>query len=157
MLPEIRQVLILNVMTRMQSTGDTLTRACDQCGISYAVYWNTVRHCSVLQGLHDEALAISEDILADRLVNVNETVPDPKMASVISKNIQWLLSRRRPHKYGDRIVVQHETSRDKIIIARLLAAKTRILTMLNTEPVEDAVEITTTPSDQEALTLLGLG
>ena len=156
MLPEIRHTLILNVMSRMQSTGDTLTRACDQCGISYATYWNTVRHSPVLQSLHDEALAIAEDILADKLVNIDAEVSDPKMAAVISKNIHWLLSRRRPQKYGDKIVVQHETSRDKVIIARLLAAKGRVLATLSTEPIEDAIEISATPSDQEALTLLGL-
>lgn len=156
MLSEIRHTLILNVMARMQLTGETLTHACEQCGISYAVYWNTVRHHPALQGLHDEALAIAEDILADKLVRIDAEVSDPKMAAVISKNIQWLLSRRRPQKYGDKITVQHETSRDKVIIARLLAAKGRALATLDAGPIEDAVEISAAPSDQEALALLGL-
>ncbi len=155
MLPEIRNTLVLNVMTHMQQHGDTLTQACSVCGISYRAYLDAVKADPHLQTIHDEAINISQDVQADKLANIDTVVSDPKMAAVISKNIQWLLSRRQPQKYGDKITVQHETSRDKAIIARLLAAKSRAIAYLNPGPVEDAVEITT-PSDQEALALLGL-
>lgn len=155
MLPEVRNTLILNVMAHMQQTGDTLTRACAEMGIGYTSYLTAVRADPHLQTIHDEAVDIAQDVQADKLVNIDKVVSDPKMAGVISKNIQWLLSRRQPQKYGDRITVQHETSRDKAIITRLLAAKNRALVHLNPGPVEDAVEIST-PSDREALALLGL-
>ena len=156
MLPETRNTLILNVMSHMQQTGETLTRACAEVGIGYSNYFLTVRANPVLQQMHDEAISIAQDILADQLVNIDKLVPDPKMAAVISKNIHWLLSRRQPQKYGDKITVQHETSRDKAIIARLQAAKRRAVPALDHGPVEDAVELSA-PSEQRTLELLGLG
>ena len=155
MLPEIRNTLVLNVMAHLQQTGDTLTQACSVQGISYRAYLDAVKADPNLQTIHDEAISISQDVQADKLVNIDKVVSDPKMAAVISKNIQWLLSRRQPQKYGDRITVQHETSRDKAIIERLQAAKRRAIEYLNPGPVEDAIEIIA-PSDQEALALLGL-
>lgn len=154
MTPEIRNSLVLMVMTLMQTTGDTLTRCCGEVGISYVTYLKTVKSLSAFQEMHDEAIGISEDILADRLIHIDTVISDPKMAAVISKNIHWYLARKRPAKYGDKITVQHETSRDKAIIARLIAAKNRALPPPN---IEDAIEISAAPSDQEALVLLGLG
>ena len=43
--------------------------------------------------------------MADKLLTIHEECDDAKQASTLSSNIKWLLSRRSPKRYGDKIQV----------------------------------------------------
>lgn len=105
----------------------TLTEACDTAGITYASFKYHVEKDTELKDMFRTALAISEDIAADMLINIDRYVGDPKMATVISKNTQWVLSRRRRQDYGDHVTVEHTTTRDQQLLARMAEVRQRAL------------------------------
>lgn len=113
------------------SQGYTKTRACDECGISVSQLDHAVNTNEELAALALEATNRGYDSLADALVNVNSNhrhgSTDAKMAAVLSKNIMWYLSRRRPKEYGDRVTVEHNITADKVIIDALTRGKNRAL------------------------------
>jgi len=45
------------------------------------------------------------ELLADDLVTADADQPDVARAKLKSENVRWLLSRRLPHQYGDRLNV----------------------------------------------------
>lgn len=53
------------------------------------------------------AQAFRIDVMTDRLENIQEYESDAIMAGVISKNIQWLASKRFRQVYGDKVDVNH--------------------------------------------------
>jgi hypothetical protein len=105
----------------------TVTSACFEVGLSYGAFQSALRSSPLLKEMYETALKRGEDVLADVLISIDEYFPDPKMASVISKNIQWLLSRRRRQDYGDHVVVEHTTTRDQVLLKRMEDARERAL------------------------------
>lgn len=106
--------------------GNTLHRACALAGISRHVFVTHVAKNPELQQVFDDALSEADDTLAEILVDIDQVHSDAKMAAVVSKNIQWLLSRRRPERYGDKITVKTESSADQEIVGALKMALQRI-------------------------------
>ena len=107
--------------------GHTLTQACKRQHISRQTVIGLMERDTTLRKMVLDAVAESEDMMADILINIDEYHADPKMAKVISDNIKWLLSRRRATDYGDRMVVeQKSTSQDEAILSALAEAIKRI-------------------------------
>ena len=136
----------------------TLTACCECAGLSYSAFRNLIKNDAQMRELYETALAQSEDILADRLVNINVEFPDPKMAAVVSKNVAWLLARRRRQDYGDHVTVEHTTTRDQMLLGRLRDAKERALKDVTPQApaIEHVEEATVVVDDAEAMRLLGL-
>lgn len=111
------------------SQGYTKTKACDTCGISTVLFDRYVSNNDVLRDVYGEAEQRGYDTLADILLEIDSNAiygsSDPKMAAVISKNIQWYLSRKRPKEYGDRVSVDVTISADKAIVEALARARIR--------------------------------
>jgi hypothetical protein len=114
------------------SRGYTKTRACDECNITTSLFDRYVRDNDTLRDIAAEATQRGYDTLADILLEIDSNPiygsTDAKMAGVISKNIQWYLSRRKPKEYGDRVTVDVQLNADKTIIEALSRAKVRALT-----------------------------
>jgi hypothetical protein len=106
--------------------GKTLNRACYLAGVSRHSFVTHVSKNPELQQVFDDALAEADDTLAEILVDIDQEHSDAKMAAVVSKNIQWLLSRRRPERYGDKITVTTQSSADQEIVGALKLALQRI-------------------------------
>lgn len=104
----------------------TLTTACQEAGISRTSFLKYIRSDPDLLSLFEDAENESYDLLAEQSINIDQIHSDPKMAAVISKNIQWFLARKKPKEYGDRVSVDVTLQADKTIIAALQAAKARI-------------------------------
>lgn len=113
------------------SQGRTKTSACDEVQISTNAYDAAVNANEVLHDIAVAAETRGQDTLADVLLEINSHAyygtTDPKMAAILSKNIQWYLSRKRPKDYGDRVTVQHEITADKIIVDALTRGKDRAI------------------------------
>lgn len=106
--------------------GLTFTRACSDLGLSPASIRRCILHDEDLVKMIADAETEGTDTLADMLVDIDQYHPDPKMAAVISKNIQWLLERRNRTKYGARVQVDHNNSPDRVIAEALAEAIKRI-------------------------------
>lgn len=109
--------------------GRTRTVACDEAGISVASFIQHIKADAGLQGLLEEAEQRGYDALCDVLLSIDRDQhygqSDPKMAAIISKNIQWVLSKRRPKEFGERVAVDINVTADKAIIGALERARNR--------------------------------
>jgi len=112
------------------SQGFTKTRACDDAGLSTTTFDKLVNGDALLAELANEAEQRGYHSLADALVTIDTSVhgsSDPKMAAILSKNIQWYLSRRNPKQYGERVTVEHTITADRAIVDALERGKQRAL------------------------------
>lgn len=123
--------------------GNTLSEACDQSNISVATFRHWTNKDEQLQAMYDEAEQRSYDAMADALIKIdNHKIhgqSDPKMAKVISDNIKWVLGKRRPKEYGERVQIDTTISVDIAITTALDAARRRTAPAL--ENVIDAVVV----------------
>lgn len=112
------------------SQGNTLTEACDQSNLPISTFHNYINKDENLHAMYVEADQRGSDAMADALVNIdNHRIhgqSDPKMAKVISDNIKWVLSKRKPKEYGDRVQVDHSVTVDVAITTALDAARRRV-------------------------------
>lgn len=111
------------------SQGATKTRACDESNIKIPTFEEYVNRHSELQELLVDAERRGYDAMADALLEIdNHSLygqSDPKMAKIISDNIKFLLAKKRPKEYGDRVQVDVNITADKAITEALLAGKKR--------------------------------
>lgn len=124
-LPSIKYPLLIEVLHAI-SDGKTPTRACEERGLTLASLRYAIKADDELAAMFKEALEIGNDALADTLVDIDRVHSEASMANVISKNIQWLLERRNPDKYGARVTVNSENNVSKALVAALDAAIHRI-------------------------------
>lgn len=119
--------------------GHTVTNACQDVGISFQTFRRRITDDEQLMALFSEADQQGLDMLRDLLLNIDNDPrhgrSDPRMAAVISKNIMWVLSKRRPDVYGDKIVVENRITADKAIVEALSRGRDRALQ----RPVIDVV------------------
>lgn len=111
--------------------GRTQTRACDEAGVSVATFKAYVAQTEELHALFNDAEQRGYDTLADILLEIDSHhlygSSDPKQQKVMSDNIKWLLSRRRPQQYGERVIVENKITADKAIIDALSRGAERAL------------------------------
>jgi hypothetical protein len=72
---------------------------------------------------------------ADSLLTIHEIEPDVQKARLISDNTKWLLAKRKPETYGDRIDLNVNQTVD--IGGALAEAKRRALPLPHTENIRD--------------------
>ena len=53
------------------------------------------------------AREVQTDVLADEVITIADTEPDPHKARVMIDARKWLAGKLRPKKYGDRVEVEH--------------------------------------------------
>lgn len=82
-----------------------------------------------------EAQAFRIDVMTDRLENIQEHESDAIMAGVISRNIQWLASKRFRRIYGDKVDVNHNVNVN--IRAAIEAAQTRTIEYIDAKPLDN--------------------
>ncbi len=172
-LPSVKYPILLQVL-QLIADGETPLEACRAHGMSLASLKYHLRNDDELKALFDDALDVGSDALADMLVNIDKIHSSPAMAGVISKNIQWVLERRKPDKYGARVQVSMENTATTTLIRALDAAVARIpmasvpqtRQVIDVEaeiverPKKEAPPLLTAPNTQapsiEELRLLGL-
>lgn len=90
----------------------------------------------------DQAMSMRCDVLADEIIHIADTEPDPQKAKNQISARQWYASKLMPRKYGDRLElsVQHAIS----IVDALADARGRLLSS-PLEQIQDA-EVIDLPS-----------
>jgi len=124
--------------------GRTLTAACDMVRLSIPAFKKYVNDDETLTELYEDALQRGNDALMDALLDVDTHAiygnTDSKMAKVQSDNIKWVLAKRDPGRFGDKIEIKHEVSLDRAITDALVMAKQRSVAALPApSQIEDAV------------------
>lgn len=126
------------------SQGETVTSACDQSNLPISTFHSYIKKDDTLNEMYMEADQRGSDAMADALVNIdNHRIhgqSDAKMAKVISDNIKWVLSKRKPKEFGDRVQVDHSISVDIAITTALDAARRRVPALEHVELAEFVVE-----------------
>lgn len=133
------------------SEGRTLTSACDEVNIGVGTFLKHVESQEEFQELFMEAEQRGYDTLADILLEINTHhyygTNEAKMANVLSNNIKWYLSKRKPAKYGEKITVENVFTLDRTITEFLSRAKDRALGITDQSNVVDA-EFTVVETDK---------
>jgi hypothetical protein len=97
--------------------------------MTYKEFTQELDKSEELRDLYINAERRSYDMMAEALLHIdNHPIygqSDSKMAGVISKNIQWFLSKRRASVYGEKITVEHTITADKAILDALQRGKAR--------------------------------
>lgn len=90
--------------------GDNIAEACAMMRLNPAALGITRRDDVTFDADIRAAQAFRVDMMTDKLENISEYESDAIMAGVISKNIQWLASKRLRQIYGDKVDVNHNVS-----------------------------------------------
>lgn len=89
-------------------TGKSLREICareDMPGASTVYSW--LREHPEFQEAYVQAREVQADVLADEIIEIADTEPDPNRARVMIDARKWLASKLRPKKYGDRVELDH--------------------------------------------------
>lgn len=90
--------------------GDNLREACAFCRVNPAALGVYRRDNPKFDQDIRTAQAFQVDLLVDTLPNIQDHESDAIMAGVISKNIQWVASKRYRQIYGDKLDVNHNVT-----------------------------------------------
>jgi len=111
------------------SQGHTISASCDKAGLSYTAFKKYVDSTPELLDVFTDAEQRGYDRMADALLQIDSDLvygsSDPKKMKIISDNIKWYLSRKRPAQYGERVTVEHNITADRAIIDALERARQR--------------------------------
>lgn len=120
--------LVLQAITFI-SQGYTKTMACAKSNLAVQTFNGYIKHYPELKEALEAAEQESFDAMADALLDpVGNAIygqSDAKMAKVMSDNIKFVIGKRDPKRFGERIEVRHEITMDKEIINAIHAGRNR--------------------------------
>lgn len=87
--------------------GETLAESCGLMKINPAACGLYMLHDEMFAQEIRKAQAFRVDLMVDELPTIDQRIDDGVMAGVISKNIQWVASKRNRDLFGDKIDVSH--------------------------------------------------
>lgn len=123
-------------------TGETLYRSCKDMRFPVLRFNRIVKANAELTELLEEALSTGYDILADKLVDGNSEIStDPQMLGILSKNIQWFLTKRDKQRYGEHSVQEIHVSADRAIIEAMNAARQRVIDVAGLRPAPPVIDV----------------
>jgi hypothetical protein len=132
-----------NIAIQLAADGKSIVEIQEVCKIDSRSFWKYREQYPKFA--RDFLLARQEGLeqLADSLITTADEYEDVQRGRLKSENIRWLLSKRKPLTYGDRLEVNMTQTVD--IGAALLEAKNRVLLPMRypeeTKTVE-AIDIT---------------
>lgn len=89
---------------RMMAFGSTPAAACEKLGIHYTQPYNWRKQEPTFARTMDRARRVGEQHLEQRLLDI-PFEEDPAVARLFSENAKWVLGRRNPSVYGDKVEV----------------------------------------------------
>lgn len=130
------------------SQGETISAACDKSNLAVSTFRSYIDKDEQLHTMFAEAETRGTDAMAEALINIdNHRIhgqSNPQMAKVVSDNIKWFLSKKRPDQFGDRVKVDHSVTVDVAITTALDAARRRL-----PAPSDDVIDTTAIPVFEE--------
>lgn len=135
--------------------GETIVEACALMKVNPAAFGLARRDNPEFDAEVRAAQAFRVEVMTDKLERINEYEGDAIMAGVISKNIQWLASKRYRAIYGDK--VDHNINVQVNIRAAIDAARQRAITIEHDKPLNVIDVATDSTSDAQAPALIDAG
>lgn len=83
--------------------GLSLTRIIENMGTYNKAFWRYRKENPEFERSFNQARQNGLEILADRLIDMHDEQPDVNKARLASDNYKWLLSKRKPLIYGERL------------------------------------------------------
>lgn len=145
---EFRNEFVLHIYN-----GENLVEACALMKVNPAALGIARRENPEFDSDIREAQAFRIDVMTDRLENIQEYESDAIMAGVISKNIQWLASKRFRRIYGDKVDVNHNVNVN--IRAAIEAAQTRTIEYIDAKPLGNNTFATDSVTVAQAPAIIG--
>jgi len=100
---------VADTICRELMAGKSLREICAMEGMPGAsTVFRWLREHPEFQECYARAREIQADILADEIIEIADTEPDPNRARVMIDARKWLASKLRPKKYGDRVELDHK-------------------------------------------------
>lgn len=110
--------------------GYTVRKACDKVGVGIGTFQRIVNEVPEMKELYFASEQRGYDNMAEILLEIDSNPlygsSDTKQQKIMSDNIKWFLSRKRPEQYGDKVTVKHEVTADKAIIEALSRGNQRV-------------------------------
>ena len=141
--------LAVNVIDA-HGAGKTIRQALREVGMSRMSFERLCANDESLRAMRAEAAQSFMEGNFDLLLNIDndeeEGRSDPKMATVISSNIKFVLDKMNPEKFGSKMKVEHNITASTEIVKALEAAKLRAGGGVIIDAV--AIEIVDTVADE---------
>lgn len=132
--------------------GESIVEACALMKVNPAAFGLARRDNPEFDAEVRAAQAFRVEVMTDKLERINEFESDAIMAGVISKNIQWLASKRYRAIYGDKI--DHNVNVQVNIRAAIDAARQRAITIEHDKPLNVIDNAADSTSDAQAPALI---
>ena len=135
------------VAIEMAAEGESITRIIEELCVTPMAFWQFRQHDPKFQDFFEQARQDGLESIADTLLTIPDTYADVQRGKLKSDNIKWLLSKRKPQVYGDKLELNvHETID---LNDALSQAKSRAATVVPTEGVRIRDAALNLPSESE--------
>lgn len=122
------------------SQGYTTTRACAIADLRVSMFERVIADDEELGDMLVDADRQGTDAMADALTEFdNHAVygqTDVRKAKLMSDNIKWILAKRHPDKYGEKVTIDHSIRADVVITSELDAARSRVIDHIPGEAIQ---------------------
>lgn len=115
----------LDLAIELAAQGKPLREIIDSIVTTEIDFWTYRQHDHDYQNMFEQARQEGLEHLADGLITAHEDIADVQRARLKSDNAKWLLSKRKPSVYGDKVDIHVSQTID--ITAALTEAKARAL------------------------------
>lgn len=126
-----------DTVLRLAVDGESMRTICGVIGISRHQMWRYREKYPTFDHAVTRAQMEGVEAQTDLLLSAHEDYKDPQRAKVMSDNVKWLASRRKPETYGDRLDL-NVTERVDVGGALIEARKRAALPVCDQESGDDA-------------------
>lgn len=119
----------------LASQGKTIQQICDALGVTTRALYDATYKDPVFAREFTRARQEGLELHADSLINLADEADDILRARLKSENIRWLLSRRLPAQYGDKIALDVSGQID--LVGVLAEARQRLRSVSDQHDVID--------------------
>ncbi len=130
----------LDLAIELASNGEPLKEIIGQIVSSEYEFWKYRQHDPSFANMFEQARQEGLEHLADALITIADESVDVQRSRLKSDNYKWLLSKRKPSVYGDKVDIHVSQTID--ISTALSEAKKRALPPSTTDSIELAIDVT---------------
>jgi hypothetical protein len=94
-------------------------------GFTYSSIWLILDRNEVLYHKYVRAREIATELMAERLLTVQDYCPDPQRAKILSDNLKWLMAKNYMRRFSDKLQVEQKVthSADASLLADIRGLK----------------------------------
>jgi hypothetical protein len=132
----------LDLAVEMAARGEPFKKIIDECVLGSEIdFWTYRQHDLNYQNIFEQARQEGLEHLADGLITAHDDHVDVQRARLRSDNAKWLLSKRKPSVYGDKVDI-HVTQTIDISGALAEARKRALPDPTNSNTDNEPIDVT---------------